>query len=50
MAQWLTKPTRIHEVGVSIPGPPLQGAVVYDADIAQILHCCGYGVAWVALI
>ena len=50
MAQWLTNPTKDHEVVGSIPGltrwvkdPMLQGAVVQVADVAWTLSCCGVG-------
>ena len=51
MAQWLTNPTRNHEVVGSIPGLAqrvkdlvLPWAVVWVADAAQIPSCCGSGV------
>ena len=53
MAQWLTNPTRNHEVVGSFPGlvqwvkdPALPLAVVWVADTAQIPHCCGSGIGW----
>ena len=43
MAQWITNLTRNLEVEGSIPGLA-HWAVVYVADVAQILSCCGSGV------
>ena len=51
MTQWLTNPTRNHEVGGSIPGttqwaedPVLLRAVMQIRDTAQIPRCSGSGV------
>ena len=53
MAQWLTNPTRNHEVVGSIPSLTqwvkdlaLPSAVVQVTNVAQILHCSGCGVGW----
>ena len=50
VAQWLTNPTRDHEVEGSIPGlaqwvgdPVLPWAVVWVADATWIPRCCGSG-------
>ena len=51
MAQWLTNPSRNHEVTGSVPALAqwvndlaLPGAVVSVADAAWIPRCCGSGV------
>ena len=53
MAQWLTNPTRNHEIEGSIPGltqwvkdSALQRAVVWVTDSARIPRCCGCGIGW----
>ena len=53
MAQWLTSLTTNHEVVSLIPGlaqqakdPALPCAVVWVADMARVLRCCGSGVGW----
>ena len=55
MAQWLTNPTRNHEVSGLIPG--LSGLRIQRgrelwcrSDEARILHCCGSDVGqWLQL-
>ena len=51
MAQWLTNPTRNHEVAGSVPALAQwfedlaqPRAAVCVADMAQIPRCCGCGV------
>ena len=49
VVQWLTNPTRNHEVAVPalaqwVNDLVLPGAVVQVADAARILRCCGSGV------
>ena len=53
VAQWLTNPTRNHEVAGSVPAlaqcvrdPALPRAVVWVADVARIQCCCGSSVGW----
>ena len=53
MAQWLTNPTRNHEVAGSIPGLTqwagnlaLPWAVMEAAVAAWIWHCCGSSEGW----
>ena len=48
-----TSPTSIHKVAGSIPGPAqgvgdlvLPWAMLWVADVAQILHCYGCGIGW----
>ena len=53
MAQPLMNPTSIREDVGLVPGlaqrvgdPALLWALVWVADAAQILSCCGYGIGW----
>ena len=53
MAQWLANPTGSYGVAGSVPGPRSVGwgsgvawAVVWVADTAWILRCCGSGIGW----
>ena len=48
VVQWLTNPTRNHEVAGSIPALAqwVRDPVLQVADGARIPRCCGSGVGW----